>query len=81
MMYVPFEEKKLDSSIFTFNKLTNAQSFEIIFQEPQTDQSFEDLLEDKLKCLDESIRDALVSYTSPKLMVNSSFEEMYDDEL
>jgi len=31
--------------------------------------------------LDDSIRDALVSYIPPKDIVNSNFEEMYEDEL
>ena len=31
--------------------------------------------------MDESIRDALVSYTLPKEIVNSIFEEIYEDEL
>ena len=31
--------------------------------------------------MDESIRDALVSYTPPKEMVNLCFEEIYRDEL
>ena len=31
--------------------------------------------------MDDSIRDALVSYIPPKDIVNSSFEEMYEDEL
>ena len=78
---VSFERRKLDLSIFTFNEPTNDQSFEIIFQGPLTDQSFENLFKDKLKCLDESIRDAFVSYTPSKEIVNSNFEEMYEDEL
>ena len=78
---VSFERRKLDLSIFIFNEPTNDQSFEIIFQGPLTDQSFENLFKDKLKCLDESIRDAFVSYTSSKEIVNSNFEEMYEDEL
>ena len=31
--------------------------------------------------MDDSIRDALVSYIPPKIIVNSNFEEMYEDEL
>ena len=31
--------------------------------------------------MDDSIRDALVSYIPPKNIVNLSFEEMYEDEL
>ena len=31
--------------------------------------------------MDESIKDALVSYIPPKEMVNLSFEEIYEDEL
>ena len=30
--------------------------------------------------MDDSIRDALISYIPPKDLVNSSFEEMYEDE-
>ena len=59
---VPFEREKLDLSIFSFNKPTNDQSFENIIQEPQIDKSFKNLIEDELNYLDESIRDALVSY-------------------
>ena len=51
------------------------------YQEPQIGQSFENLFEDELNCLDDSIRDALVSYIPPKDLVNSSFDEMYEDEL
>jgi len=61
---VSFKKKKLDLSIFTFNKPTNNQLRENIIQEPLIDQSFENLFEDELICLDESIKDALVSYTS-----------------
>ena len=73
---VPFEREKLDLSIFSFNQLTNDQSFKNIIQEPQIDKSFKNLIEDELNCLDESIRDALVNYTPLKEMINSSFEEM-----
>ena len=31
--------------------------------------------------MDESIKDTLVSYIPPKEMINSSFEEIYEDEL
>ena len=63
-------------SIFTFNEPTNDQSFENITQEPQIDKNFKNLFEDELNRLDESIRDALVSYIPPKDRVNSSLEEM-----
>ena len=78
---VRFKRGKLDLSIFSFNEQTNDQSFENIPQKSQIDKSFKNLVEDELNCLDESIRDALVSYTSPKEMVNLSFEEIYEDEL
>jgi len=64
--------------------LSSFTSYPIIwcnYQEPQIDQSFENLFEDELNCLDDSIRDTLVSYIPPKNIVNSSFEEMYEDEL
>ena len=32
-------------------------------------------------CLDESIRDALVSFTPPEKIVNQSFEVMFEDAL
>ena len=32
-------------------------------------------------CLDESIRDALVSYTLPEEIVDQNFEVMFEDEL
>jgi len=65
---VPFEKKKLDLSIFPVD-------------EPTNDQSFENLFEDKPICLDESVRDALVSYTPPKKIVDLSIEVMFEDEL
>jgi len=64
--------------------LSSFTSYSIIwcnYQEPQIDQSFENLFEDELNCLNDSIRDTLVSYIPPKDIVNSSFEEMYEDEL
>ena len=51
------------------------------YEEPQIDQSFENLFEDELKYLDDSIRDTLVSYIPSKDIVNSSFKEIYEDEL
>ena len=36
---VPFERRKFDLSIFTFNELTNDQSFENITQEPQIEKA------------------------------------------
>jgi len=60
---VPFEKRKLNLSVFTFDEPTNNQAFENIIQESLTDQSFEKLFENELICLDESVRDALVSYT------------------
>jgi len=61
-----FEKIKLDLSIFTFDEPTNDQVFENMMQESLINQSFENLFEDELICLDESVRDALVSYTSSK---------------
>ena len=46
------------------------------YQEPQIDQSFENLIEDELNCLDDSIRDTLVSYIPPKDIVHSSLEKI-----
>jgi len=63
---VLFERRKLDLSIFTFNEQLNDQSFENITQELQIDKSLENLFEDELNYLDESIRNALVSYITPK---------------
>ena len=60
MSRVIFERRKLDLSIFTFNKPINDQSFESITQEPQIDESFKNLFKDKLNCLDESIRNVLI---------------------
>ena len=71
---VLFERRKLNLSIFSFNKPTNDQSFENITQELKIDKSFKNLIEDELNCLDESI-----SYTPPKGMVNSIFEDIYED--
>ena len=44
---VPFEKRKLNLSIFTFNEPTNDQSFENMIQEYLIDKSFENLFEDK----------------------------------
>ena len=43
-----------------------------IIKETQIDQSFENYFEEKLIYLDESIRDVLVSYTPPKVIINPS---------
>jgi len=61
----PYGRKSLDLSIFTFES-TKDQSFENIIQEPLIDQIFENFIEDELRCLDESTRDALVSHTSKR---------------
>jgi len=45
---VPFEKRKLDLSIVTFDEPTNDQTFENIIQEPRIDQSFQNLFEDEL---------------------------------
>ena len=61
--------------------LSSFTSYPIIwcnYQETQIDQSFEYLFEDELNCLNDSIRDTLVSYIPPKDIVNSSFTEMYE---
>ena len=78
---VPFEKRKLDLSIFTFDESTNIQSFKSIIKESRIDQSFENLFEDELIYLDESIRDVLVSYASPKKIIDQNFEVMFEDEL
>ena len=78
---VPFEKRKSDLSIFTFDESTNDRSFENKIQEPLIGQSFENLFEDELMCLDESIRDALVNYTPPKKIIDLSFEVIFEDEL
>jgi len=73
---VLLERRKLDLSIFKFNKPTNDLSFENITQEPPIDKSFKKPFEDELDYLDQSISDALVSYIPLKDMVNSSLEEV-----
>ena len=78
---VYFKKRKLDLSIFTFDEPTNDQSFDNAFQEPRIDQSFKNPFEFELISLDESNRDALVSYTPPKKIVDLSFEVMFKDEL
>jgi len=45
------------------------------------DQSFENLFENELMCLNELIRDALVSYAPPEEIINKSFEVIFEDEL
>ena len=52
-----------------------------MIQEPQIDQNFEKLFENKLICLDESTRDALVHYTPPKKIVDLSVEMIFKDKL
>ena len=74
------KKRKLDLSIFTFVEQTNYQTSENKIQEPLIEQSFKNLF-DELICLDESIRDALISYSPPKKIVDPSFEMMYEDEL
>ena len=70
---VPFEKRKLDLSIFTFDEPTNDQAFENLIQESLINQSFGNLFEDELICLDESVRDALVSYIPLKKIYDLSF--------
>jgi len=67
---VPFEKRKLDLSIFTFDEPTNDQTFENIIQGPRNDQNFENHFEEELIFLNESIKDVLVSYTPPKAIIN-----------
>ena len=76
---VSFEKRKLDLSIFTFDEPTNDQTFENIIQESRIDQGFE-IFWRGLIFLDESITDALVSYTPPKTIIDPSFEVMFEDE-
>ena len=76
MSRVLFGKRKFDLNIFSLNEPTNDHSFENITQEPQIDKSFKNLVVDELNCLDEPIRDALVSYTPLKEIVNSSFENL-----
>ena len=58
---IPFEKTKLDLSIFTFDELTNDHTFQNLIQESLINQSTENLFEDELIYLNESVRDALVS--------------------
>ena len=61
--------------------VTNDQVFENMIQESLIDQNFKNLFEDKPICLDESVKDALVSYTPPKKkIVDLSFEVTFEDE-
>ena len=78
---VSFEKRKLNLSIFTFDESTNDQAFENMIQESLIDQSFKNLFEDKPICLAESVRNALVSYTPLKKIVDLSFEVMFEDDL
>jgi len=80
---VSFEKRKLDLSIsiITFDEQTNDQSSENIIQESLIDQSFENLFEDELMCLNELIRDVLISCTPPEEIIDQSFEVMFEDEL
>ena len=68
-------------SIFTFNEQINNQSSVNIIQELLIDQNFKNIFEDELVCLDESIKDALLSYIPLEKIVNQFFEEMFEDEL
>jgi len=77
---IPHEKRKLDLSIFNFDEPTNDQSYENKIQ-PLIDQNFENLFENKLMCLNESIRDALVSYSPLKEIIDPSFKVIYEDEL
>jgi len=58
---------------YPYPTLSSFTSYPIIgcnYQEPEIDQSFENLFEDELNCLDDSIRDVLVSYIPLKDIVN-----------
>jgi len=68
-------------SIFTFDEPINNHAFENMIQESLSNQNFENLFEDKLVCLDESVRETLVIYTPPRKIVNLSIEVMFEDEL
>ena len=78
---VLFEKRKLDLSIFTFDEQINDQTSKKIIKELPIDQNFENLFEDELICLDESIRGAVVGYTTLEKIVDQSFEVMFEDEL
>jgi len=78
---VLFEKRKLKLSIFTFDEPTNDQSFDNTLQELRINQNFENLFKDELICLDESIRDTLISYSSPEEIGDTSFEVVIEDEL
>ena len=83
---VDYHDSEMIFQIWSYNRddfpeQTNDQSLEIIIQEPLIDQSFENFFEDKIICLDDSIRNALVSYTPPKAVSDLSFEMMFEDEL
>jgi len=78
---VPFKKTKLDLNIFTFDEPTNDQTFQNLIQDSLINQSSKNLSEDELICLDKSVRDALVSYTPPKKIVDLNFEVMFEDEL
>jgi len=49
-----------DLNVFTINELINDISHENIIQEPPIDLTFENLFEEELMYLDESIKDILV---------------------
>ena len=61
--------------------MINDQAFENIIQESLINQNFENLFEDKPIYLDESVRDALVSYIHPKKIVDLCFEVILKNEL
>ena len=74
---VPFKKTKLDLSSFTFDEPTNDQTFQNLIQGSLINQSSKNLVEDELIYLDESVRDALVSYTPPKKIVHLTCEVMF----
>lgn len=78
---VPFERRKLDLSIFSFDEPTNDNSFRNIIQEPLIDPSFEEIFGNELSCLGELVRDALVSYTHPVEFMDLCLEVIFEEEL
>ena len=78
---VSFEKMKLDLSIFTFDEQTYDQSAENMIQDPLIDKSFENFFENEVTRLDESIRDASISYSPPEKIGDTSFEVIIEMSL
>ena len=66
---VPFEKRKFNLSIFTFDEPTNNISHENIIQESSIDLTFENFFDEELMCLEEPIKDIFVNYTPPREML------------